>query len=61
VVAAWLFLIMHTALDPFFRWPVVIVAAPITILAGVGLCFEIVRIDNASKDLAKQDVSGAQK
>jgi hypothetical protein len=58
VLAAWLFLIMHTALDPFFRWPVAMVAAPLTTLVGVGLCYEIVRIDRVSKDLAKQDVSG---
>jgi hypothetical protein len=58
VLAAWLFLIMHTALDPFFRWPVAIVAAPFAILAGVGLCYEIVRIDRVSKALAKHVVSG---
>ena len=57
VLAAWLFLIMHTALDPFFGWPVAFVVAPFTILAGVGLCFEIVRIDHVSKDHATQDVS----
>jgi hypothetical protein len=58
VLAAWLFLIMHTALDPFFRLPVAIVAAPITILAAIGLCYEIVRLDYVSQEHANQSVNG---
>jgi hypothetical protein len=57
VLAAWLFLIMHTALDPFFQWPVAIVTIPITLLAAARLCFEIVRLDKVSQEHAAQDVT----
>jgi hypothetical protein len=61
VLAAWLFLITHSALDLIVRGPVVWITVPIAIVALVGFGFGIVHLDNESKKLAGLVVRDATK
>jgi hypothetical protein len=60
VLAAWLFLIMHTmlnaAFDSFLGRPVDLFAILITAVAGLVLIFEIIRLDERSKCCANAEV-----